>query len=379
MPTSRRFESTHPHHGALRLAPGPGVEIAALSAARLTRARCAYSTRRVPLAAAETLISGAVAPRPGDLVLARVEKLRQHRRLELPDGRRAELFPGDEIVVCYANRYAPDQFEAEVPGDLGECHLVAGGGVASRMLSRHEVMKPATEIRPLGLLGDRQGRPLNVFGWALPPGTPPARKPATVAVTGSSMNAGKTTACAYLIQGLKRAGLVVGAAKVTGTGSGGDTWLMRDAGADVVLDFVDAGYASTYRLAADSVERIVRDLTADLARAGAEAIVLEVADGLYQDETAALVASATFADAVDAVLFAAGDAMGAAAGVDWLRRRDLPVAGVTGCLTRSPLACREAAQATGLTVYDLDRLADPQSALDLTHATPRHAAEAQAR
>ncbi len=373
MPTAHRFDT------ARILDRDREVEVAPLSAVRLGRARRAYSTRRVPLAAAETLISGGVAPRAGDLVLAKVEKLRQHRRIEQPDGRRTELFTGDEILVCYANRYAPDQFEAEVPDDLGECHLVAGGGVASRMLSRHEAMKPATEIRPIGLLGDREGRPLNVHGWALPTAPSPVRKPPTVAVTGSSMNSGKTTACAYLIRGLKQAGLKVGAAKVTGTGSGGDTWLMRDAGADTVLDFVDGGYASTYRLPLDELQGMVRNLSATLALAGVDAIVLEIADGLFQAETAALVGSAAFASSVSSMLFAAGDAMGAASGVEWLRRCGLPVTGVTGCLTRSPLAIREAAQATGLPVLGLDQLADPQMATRLLEAGLSQPALSRAR
>jgi len=48
----------------------------------------------------------------------------------LPNGRRQTLFEGDEIIVAYANRHAPDQFEAEVPDSLSDCHLVASGGVA---------------------------------------------------------------------------------------------------------------------------------------------------------------------------------------------------------------------------------------------------------
>jgi len=32
-------------------------------------------------------------PRPGDLVLARIDKLGQHKNLELTTGRRARLFP----------------------------------------------------------------------------------------------------------------------------------------------------------------------------------------------------------------------------------------------------------------------------------------------
>src|SRR2546430_9351468 len=41
----------------------------------------------------------------------------------------------------------------------------------------------------------------------------------------------------HLVVGLRRRRLRVGAAKVTGTGAGGDPWLLTDAGASLVLDF----------------------------------------------------------------------------------------------------------------------------------------------
>jgi hypothetical protein len=76
-----------------------------------------------------------------------------------PEGRRKLLFVGDEIVVAYGNRYAPNQFEAVVPKTLGPCHLVAAGGVAAKALSWHaSVSKGATQITPLGLITDPTGR-----------------------------------------------------------------------------------------------------------------------------------------------------------------------------------------------------------------------------
>ena len=100
------------------------------------------------------LITEGYAPRPGDLVLGRIDRLRLHGRLELPTGRRSALFPGDEYIGCYANRYAPDQFEAEIPGDLSPCNLVAAGGLTSNCVSRHSSVKPASEVTPLGVLAD---------------------------------------------------------------------------------------------------------------------------------------------------------------------------------------------------------------------------------
>ena len=324
----------------------------------MSQAKFAYTTRRLAVAGLIELFDDQ-APRAGDVVLARVQEIGQHKRLELRDGRRATLFPGDEIVVCYGTRYAPDQFEGKVPGDLGPCELVAAGGIAAEVLQRHANMEEATRIAPIGLLGTGSGRPANLRDYAIDP--PPAilRRPPTLAVVGSAMNAGKTTAAANLIRGLCARGLRVGAAKVTGTGAGGDVWLMKDAGADPVVDFTDAGFSSTYGVMPSEIERILLTLSRHLAAAGAEVIVLETADGMFQAETVALLGTRSLAANVDAVVFAARDALGAAAGARALGELGLRVVAVSGVLTASPLAMREAHMATGLPVLDLEALRNP--------------------
>src|SRR5262245_27596872 len=125
------------------------------------RASFSYVTRRVPRRTI-SLARGPSRPQAGSLVLARIEAFGHHTHLHLPDGRRRQLFLGDVVILAYGNRYAPRQFEATVPDGLEACHLVAGGGVAARVLSRHDRMRPPTEIQPLGLLADRSGRPLNL-------------------------------------------------------------------------------------------------------------------------------------------------------------------------------------------------------------------------
>lgn len=139
-----------------------------LDSERLARVKTAYPTRHVRPESFVALAGSDRRPRPGDLVLASVGTTGQHQRIERPDGRRAYMFPGDEILVCYGARYAPDQFEAEVPADLGPCHLVAAGGVAGRVVSWHVDMDEPTEIEPLGLVADAEGVPLNLRDWRLP-------------------------------------------------------------------------------------------------------------------------------------------------------------------------------------------------------------------
>jgi molybdopterin-guanine dinucleotide biosynthesis protein len=226
-------------------------------------------------------------------------------------------------------------------------------------------VRSATAIVPLGLIGNEQGSPINIADFALAPVPPPVVHPRTVAVIGTSMNSGKTTTIHYLVHGFSRAGLRPGATKVTGTGSGGDYWVMIDAGAHRMLDFTDAGLASTYRQPMEVIERTFRGLVDQLTHSGTGINLVEVADGIYQRETAQLIASDTFAETVDAVIFAAADAMGAAAGVAHLRGLGLDVVAVSGRLTRSPLATREAAAATGLPVLTIAELSDAGRMADL--------------
>ncbi|MEA3363747.1 MAG: DUF1611 domain-containing protein, partial [Thermodesulfobacteriota bacterium] len=284
---------------------------------RINNAKAAFTTRRVDFSVCHSLQSN-VPPKSGDIVLARVAEIGQQTRLQLTTGRRAHLFPGDEIIVVYGNRYAPDQFEGTVPKNQNLCHLVAAGGVAAQLHSKNSKMKTPTVIEPIGLLTDKEGETLNLSQFALEEIKSADQRPLTLAVAGTSMNSGKTTTVASLVKGFTACGMKVGAAKLTGTGSGGDVWLMVDSGAHQVLDFGDAGFPSTYLIPLDQIENIVTLLTDHLTAAGVDIIVLEIADGLYQEETAHLLNSQVLKNKVDGMLFAAGEAMGAKAGVEWM-------------------------------------------------------------
>jgi hypothetical protein len=312
--------------------------------ADLAHAKWAFTTRHVDHRDVVALLPAQLAREPGQLVLARVERLGQHDGVQLTGGRRAVLYAGDLIVVCLGDRYAPDQFEGvgEIAAD-GRCELLAAGGVAGTVRHRHGRMGAATALRALACLGDAHAQPINIRRYAIPlPSAVGACTVPVVLVVGSSMNAGKTTACASLIHGLARAGWRVGAVKVTGTGSFGDVQSYADAGASEVLDFTDAGYASTYRVDTAELEQAARRLVAELERRGCAVVVVEVADGLFQRETAQLLASPSWRGALHGVLFAAADAMGAVAGVQRLQAQGWHVLAFTGVVTASPLAAAEA-------------------------------------
>jgi molybdopterin-guanine dinucleotide biosynthesis protein len=326
---------------------------------RIARAKVGYSVRRVDLRPPLLLESGpGLVPRHGDLVLAEVVTVGQHAKLELTTSRRAALYPGDEIVVAYGARYAPDQFEAELPDDLSDCDLAAAGGCAARVRSRHSAVREATRIRPVGLLAALTGR-LNVAAGALPAPPPPTVQVPTLMVAGTAMNAGKTTTVASLAHGLSRAGLRVGAGKVTGTGAGGDRYCFDDAGAAEVLDFTDLGFVSTYRIPVSRLVRLAVDMHDHLVATGVDVVLLEVADGVLHGETCEVVSHPAVQERVDGAVFAAADAAGALLGVARMRECGQRVVAVSGLLTASPLATREAQARLDVPLYSSRDLCDP--------------------
>ena len=327
-----------------------------------TNLKWSYVTRNVPTSAiAGVEVRADCAPRPGDVVCVKVKKIGNQARIQMRDGRRSLMYVGDTLMVVYGHRYAPDQYEAEVPPDCGPCDLVACGGIASGVISKHSTRKIATRIEPLGYAVDAQGEVLNIRSFSIESITPAGTgdKP-VLGVVGTSMNAGKTTTVAALVKGLERAGLGVAAIKVTGTGAGNDMWAYADAGARLTLDFTDAGFASTYKLSASEIENCFERLVAAAqARADIDCIVVEIADGLLHPETADLVTADSFQSRCCGLLFAAGEAMGAVAGAQWLQQHRLPVLAISGVVSASALATAETERGSGLPVITKRKLESP--------------------
>jgi hypothetical protein len=326
------------------------MEVVGLTRKRAAQAKRAYTTRRVPARDMQTLIIGNVKPVPGNLVLATVHELGKHRRIEKLNGRRALMLPGDEIIVCYGNRYAPDQFEALVGEDLGLCDLVAGGGIASREINRHDRMLPPTQIMPIGLIGNADGLPLNIADYRIEfHDTQETMK--VILVVGTAMNSGKTFTAGSIVRGLKENRYRVAGIKATGTGSGGDLWKMKDMGADLALDFTDAGFSSTYKIPSEAIEEGVFGLINYAAKRKCRFAIVEIADGLQHEETATLINSEKLRSRVSGLVFAAYDSLGARGGYEMLVELGYKVLAISGQVTRSPLAMRETAGVCDCPIY----------------------------
>lgn len=321
-------------------------------------AKWAFTTRRVDHADIAGLKSDVRHAVSGDLVLAEVVSIGQHKKLQLASGRYSETYVGDVVVMACGDRYAPDQFEGFAEIHPEECDMIAGGGMLGRMVAAHGRMSSPTRVRPLGLLSDADDDVVNIASYGLSGAAIPGHV-TVIGVFGASMNAGKTTAAVSLAHGLKKAGYRVAGVKATGTGAFGDFNAFRDAGIPV-SDFTDAGMVSTYRMPLERIEQGFETLVGTAAKKGAEIVVVEIADGVFQAETAGILRGSRIRDRFDAAMFAAPDALGAVGGVCILRQYGLEPFTVSGMVTRSPLAVREAEAATGVPMLSRQDLCDPE-------------------
>lgn len=322
------------------------------------RVRFSLTTRRVPLDAMVELLPYVRRPQVGDLVVAEVLKIGKHAAIEDRTGLTGRIFPGDRLVGAFGNRYATDQYEGYVPRRPSRaCDLLSVGGVCGVVASRHTAVRAPTRLRVVGLVGDGQGRPVNQRTFGIGPSSDHAAGP-VILVVGSSMSSGKTTLGGALIRGLVRAGRRVAAAKITGTAADKDPRFYRSCGASPVLDFIDAGLPSTYMLGPDELHQIVSALLSRLWATGPDAVVLEIADGIFQRETAILLRSAEFRAHVDHVFFAANDSLSAESGARYLREYGLPIRAVSGVVTKGPLMMQEVEAATGLPCLTPEQIAD---------------------
>ncbi len=330
----------------------------------IAQAKWAFSARRIPQTAAVGLDADVASASAGQLIIGRVISVGQHARVQLVCRRPSTLYPGDLIVMPCGARYAPDQFEGHAMIDPEGCDMLAGGGCLGRMVWRHDKMKPPTRVQPLGLLTNAAGVVLETSSFALPKPEVPATLPLII-VIGTSMNSGKTTATVALTHGLTRAGWKVAALKGTGTGSFGDVNEYADAGAAFVGDFTDAGMVTTYLEPLDRIKSGINDLLAAAEDAGADVVVMELADGIFQKETAELLADPAFMARVSGSIFACGDAVAAAGGVTALATLSIRPLCLTGLLSCSPMASAEALAVTGVSVVGKAGLLDPAVAASL--------------
>lgn len=193
--------------------------------------------------------------------------------VELPSGRMSKAMEGDMILGALGKRMAT----LEGVGDwqaIGEdlrLHALTPAGLFGKATSTSPLRPPFPELQYRGhVVRDAKV----AMGDFVEPVEPMLLHMPVILLIGTSMSAGKTSSGRTIIHELRRSGLKVAAAKLTGAARYRDVLSFGDAGADPIFDFVDAGLPSTVCPEDEFRERLGL-LLSRIAHTEAEVLVAE--------------------------------------------------------------------------------------------------------
>lgn len=296
---------------------------------RCTLDKIASVTKRLALDA-NAVLGEEIPAVAGTVVAARVLNAKtSYNTLEDVHGRMVALHPGDVIAGALGHRDALYGHAGKVPESVkvgDELRLLNLGGVIGQTDGLSPSMEEPFKLEILGSVlefpyfGRRVGVPAQVARAALPIRVPdPDELPPLVALVGTSMDAGKTTAAAALVRALVRRGLTVAAGKMTGVSLRRDVLMMQDCGARPVSIFTDFGVVTTNK---ENAVAAAHGLIAHLAEARPDLIVLEMGDGLLGTYGVdALLSDSVIASAIRSVILCAQDPVGAWGAQELLRSK----------------------------------------------------------
>lgn len=301
---------------------------------------------------------------PGTVVAARVLNSKtSYNTLEDVHGRMVTLHPGDVIAGALGHRDALYGYSGRVPEKVSvgdKLQLLNLGGVIGAGAERTHGQGDPFQLEVLGsvlefpYLDNRVGVPANIRRVALPQETLPpggAGLPPIVALVGTCMDAGKTTAAAVLIGDLVRRGLRVAAGKLTGVSLRRDVLAMQDCGADPVAVFTDFGVVTTNE---GNSAAAAHSLITHLADEEPDLLVLELGDGILGTYGVhAILADPAIAGAIESVVLCAQDPVGAFGAAQILGERyGLKVDVVSGRVTDGPTGVRFCQDTLGVPAYN---------------------------
>jgi len=297
----------------------------------------------------------------GTVVAGRIVNAKTtYNTLEDVHGRMVALHPGDVIVGALGHRDALYGFSGQVPASVkpgDKLQLLNLGGVIG---SGAEPVPGLGEPFSLEVLGSvlqfpyldcRVGVPANIADGALQPRPLPSALPPVLALVGTCMDAGKTTAASVVIGELTRAGMRVAAGKLTGVSLRRDVLQMADCGAEPVAIFTDFGIVTTNE---QNAVPAAHALVSHLAESEPDVIVLELGDGLMGTYGVhSLLSDEGFRRSIRSILLCAQDPVGAWGGQQILGERyGLKADAVSGRVTDTPVGLRFCRERLGVPAWN---------------------------
>lgn len=195
-------------------------------------------------------------------------------RVETPSGAYEEIRPGDRAIGALGTRAATLEAVGDwraVEDDL-VMHSLTAACVFGRCTSVAVSSPPMPTVRYLGH-AMREGEACTMQR-SVEPMPERALEAPIILIIGTSMDAGKTVTACAIVRVLKELEMRVAGAKLTGVGRYRDILAMREAGADFIVDFVDAGLPSTV-VPVEDYECALRLVRSKLAAAEPDVVIAE--------------------------------------------------------------------------------------------------------
>ncbi len=302
----------------------------------------------------------AILPQDGHLGLFEIIETGKHITVQSDSKRNIAIFPGDRIIAAFANRYATSQFEGYVPTEhLPEYDILGAGGAIGVVKSKNAALSDVepTKVKLISFLFDEKNEVINTkfLGLTAPTFIHEKRKFQTVLSLGSTMDSGKTTSAAFIARGLALSGKKVAFIKLTGTAYTKDKDFVYDCGAELALDFSDAGYPSTFMCSKEEILSIYQHCL-NLIDDSFDFLVMEIADGILQRETNFLIRDENFMNTIDYISFSCGDSLSALHGIQMLNEWNIRPTFISGKFTMSDLLIHEVADESKMPVLTIQQM-----------------------
>lgn len=301
-------------------------------------------------------------PKAGDVAMFEILEIGKHKTMQSDSKRNVAIFEGDKILAVFGDRYATEQFEGYVPTEIkSEYHILGAGGVIGILHSKNEAFKDIepTRVKLLGFAVDENHNVINTkfYQMPIPEFNPLNKRPKVILSLGATMDSGKTTTAAFISRGLYLGNKKVGFIKLTGTAYTKDKDLIYDAGAMEALDFSDAGYPSTFTVPIQDILSIYEHLRTKISESNdLDCIVMEIADGILQQETLALISNKEFMSTISEVVFSCGDSLSALQGMSLLNNLEIRPLFLCGKFTMSELLIKEVQKYLDVPIFTLSQL-----------------------
>lgn len=303
-------------------------------------------------------------PIAGDVAVFRVMTLGKHTRIQTESGRNTVILPGDLIMGAFGNRYATSQIEGYVPKSYLESYDILGQGcVIGQAKSWHLNFDliGTTTVKLIGYVANTDGHVVNTIKNFEPlQSFDPIsflNSPKAILSLGTSMDSGKTSSAAFMAHGLKKAGKTVAFIKLTGTTYTKDKNFVQDYGAHDTIDFSDFGFPSTYMCDTEVLLNLYQSLLAKMVNSvNPDYVIVEIADGLLERETNALLKHSGFKSQFHGAIFSASGSLSGIAGANQIEDLGINIIGISGLVTTSPLLVEEIRQNSKYSVLLMEDL-----------------------